>query len=115
SQSPSRCRLRKRSSARCSSSESGSGKVLIAACLLMIALIFGTALQQRWDVLTQQMIYLWIEAALLATRPWDRWSIDAPLKGAVPRPAGKSASLGRWIREGDPPRRRRLGENHHVT
>jgi thiosulfate dehydrogenase [quinone] large subunit len=51
--------------------------VLVAGTLLMIALVFGTALQQRWDVLTQQMVYLSIYAALLATRSWDRWSLDA--------------------------------------
>jgi thiosulfate dehydrogenase [quinone] large subunit len=50
---------------------------LTAGPLLMIALIFGTALQQHWDTLTQQMLYVFIYTALLATRSWDRWSLDA--------------------------------------
>ncbi len=50
--------------------------VLSAGALLMISLVFGTALQQHWDVLTQQMLYVLIYAALLATRLWDRWSLD---------------------------------------
>ena len=52
-------------------------KVLSSGMLMMMALIFGTALQQRWDTLTQQMVYVFIYAALLATRSWDRWSLDA--------------------------------------
>ncbi len=51
--------------------------VLSAGTLLMIALVFGTALQQHWDILTQQMVYVLLYAALLATRSWDRWSLDA--------------------------------------
>jgi thiosulfate dehydrogenase [quinone] large subunit len=51
--------------------------VLTLGALLMIALMGGTALLQRWDVLTQQHIYLLLYAALLATRPWDRWSLDS--------------------------------------
>ncbi len=50
---------------------------LTAATLLMVALTFGTALQQRWDTLTQQMLYVFLYSALLATRSWDRWSLDA--------------------------------------
>jgi thiosulfate dehydrogenase [quinone] large subunit len=51
--------------------------VLSAGTLLMIALVFGTALRQHWDILTQQMVYVLLYAALLATRSWDRWSLDA--------------------------------------
>jgi thiosulfate dehydrogenase [quinone] large subunit len=50
---------------------------LTAATLLMMALIFGTALQQHWDTVTQQMLYVFLYSALLATRSWDRWSFDA--------------------------------------
>jgi thiosulfate dehydrogenase [quinone] large subunit len=50
---------------------------LTAATLLMMALILGTALQQHWDTLTQQMLYAFLYSALLATRSWDRWSLDA--------------------------------------
>jgi thiosulfate dehydrogenase [quinone] large subunit len=51
--------------------------VLTAGTLLMMALLLGTALQQHWDTLTQQMLYVFIYTALLATRSWDRWSLDA--------------------------------------
>lgn len=59
--------------------------VLCAGMLLMMALVLGTALQQHWDVLTQQMVYLSIYAALLATRSWDRWSLDALIRPAERR------------------------------
>ena len=51
--------------------------VLAAGMLVMTALVFGTALLQHWDVLTQQMFYVFLYAVLLATRSWDRWSFDA--------------------------------------
>jgi len=51
--------------------------VLAAGMLMMTALVFGTALLQHWDVLTQQMFDVFLYAALLATRSWDRWSFDA--------------------------------------
>jgi thiosulfate dehydrogenase [quinone] large subunit len=54
---------------------------LVAGALLMLGLIFGTALLQRWDTLTQQMIYSLIYAALIATLSWDRWSVDALRSG----------------------------------
>jgi thiosulfate dehydrogenase (quinone) large subunit len=54
---------------------------LAAGGLLIAALVFGTALLQRWDTLTQQMVYAFVYAALLATLEWDRWSIDAVLRG----------------------------------
>ena len=50
---------------------------LAAGALMLVALVFGTALLQRWDTLTQQMVYALLYAALIATRPWDRWSLDA--------------------------------------
>jgi thiosulfate dehydrogenase [quinone] large subunit len=50
---------------------------LVAGALLMLGLVFGTALLQRWDTLTQQMVYSLIYAALIATLSWDRWSVDA--------------------------------------
>ncbi|HEY4884245.1 MAG TPA: hypothetical protein VII08_11495 [Myxococcales bacterium] len=51
--------------------------VLAAGMLLMTALVFGTALLQHWDILTQQMLYVFLYAVLLATRSWDHWSFDA--------------------------------------
>jgi thiosulfate dehydrogenase [quinone] large subunit len=53
---------------------------LAAGALLMLVLVFGTALLQRWDTLTQQMLYAFLYAALLATQSWDRWSVDAALR-----------------------------------
>jgi thiosulfate dehydrogenase (quinone) large subunit len=54
---------------------------LAAGALLMLALVSGTALLQRWDTLTQQMVYSLIYAALIATLSWDRWSVDALRSG----------------------------------
>jgi thiosulfate dehydrogenase [quinone] large subunit len=54
---------------------------LAAGALLMLILVFGTALLQRWDTLTQQMVYSLIYAALIATLSWDRWSVDALRSG----------------------------------
>jgi len=45
------------------------------------------ALQQRRDGLTQQLIYVSILAALLATRSWDRWSLDSRPQPARSAPA----------------------------
>jgi thiosulfate dehydrogenase (quinone) large subunit len=50
---------------------------LAAGALMIASLVFGTALLQRWDTLTQQMVYALLYAALIATRSWDRWSLDA--------------------------------------
>jgi thiosulfate dehydrogenase [quinone] large subunit len=54
---------------------------LPAGALLIMALVFGTALLQRWDTVTQQMLYALIYAALIATLGWDRWSVDAARSG----------------------------------
>ncbi len=60
---------------------------LVAGAVLIAALVFGTALLQRWDTLTQQMIYALVYAALIATRSWDRWSLDAArFASRPPRP-----------------------------
>jgi thiosulfate dehydrogenase (quinone) large subunit len=53
---------------------------LTAGALLILALVFGTALLQRWETLTQQMVYAFLYAALLATLDWDRWSADAAIR-----------------------------------
>ena len=57
---------------------------LAAGVLMIAALVFGTALLQRWDTLTQQMVYALIYAALIATLSWDRWSLDAVRSGSRP-------------------------------
>jgi thiosulfate dehydrogenase (quinone) large subunit len=50
---------------------------LALGALMIAALVFGTALLQHWDIVTQQMVYSLVYAALLATRSWDRWSVDS--------------------------------------
>jgi thiosulfate dehydrogenase (quinone) large subunit len=57
---------------------------LVAGALMIAALVFGTALLQRWDTLTQQMVYALIYSTLIATRSWDRWSLDAVRSPARP-------------------------------
>lgn len=57
---------------------------LAAGAVMIAVLVFGTALLQRWDTLTQQMIYALVYAALIATRSWDRWSLDAARSASRP-------------------------------
>jgi thiosulfate dehydrogenase (quinone) large subunit len=49
---------------------------LIGGGLLIIVLVFGTALRSDWDTLGIQMIYAAIYYLLLAARTDDRFSID---------------------------------------
>ena len=49
---------------------------LVSGGLLIIALVFGTALRTDWDTLGIQMIYAAIYYLLLASRTYDRFSID---------------------------------------
>jgi thiosulfate dehydrogenase [quinone] large subunit len=58
---------------------------LVLGALSMAALVLGTALLQHWDILTQQIVYAFIYAALLATRSWDRWSLDSIRGSGSPR------------------------------
>jgi thiosulfate dehydrogenase [quinone] large subunit len=50
---------------------------LVAGMLLMILLLAGVCLLEKWDVAGMQLIYLGFYAALLATAQWDRYSADA--------------------------------------
>jgi thiosulfate dehydrogenase [quinone] large subunit len=50
---------------------------LLAGGMLIAALMFGTALQGKWDVLTQQLIYAALYAALLANAQWNRLALDS--------------------------------------
>jgi thiosulfate dehydrogenase [quinone] large subunit len=50
---------------------------LIVGALAMAALIFGTALRSDWDTLAIQMLYALIYAALIATREYNAYSLDA--------------------------------------
>ena len=49
---------------------------LVGGGLLIIALVFGTALRSDWDTLGIQMIYAAIYYLLLVSRTYDRFSID---------------------------------------
>ena len=49
---------------------------LVGGGLLIIALLFGTALRSDWDTLGIQMIYAAIYYVLLANRTHDRFLID---------------------------------------
>jgi thiosulfate dehydrogenase [quinone] large subunit len=49
---------------------------LVGGGLLIIALVFGTALRSDWDTLGIQMIYAAIYYLLLVSRRYDRFSID---------------------------------------
>ena len=49
---------------------------LVAGSALMILLLFGVCLLQKWEVAGLQLTYLAIYAALLFTAEWDRFSID---------------------------------------
>jgi len=49
---------------------------LVSGGLLIIALVFGTALRTDWDTLGIQMIYAAIYYLLLVSRTYDRFSID---------------------------------------
>jgi len=49
---------------------------LVGGGLLIIALVFGTALRSDWDTLGIQMIYAAVYYLLLVSRTYDRFSID---------------------------------------
>jgi thiosulfate dehydrogenase [quinone] large subunit len=50
---------------------------LLLGALAMAALVFGTALRSDWDTLAIQMLYALIYAALIATREYNAYSLDA--------------------------------------
>jgi thiosulfate dehydrogenase [quinone] large subunit len=50
---------------------------LVAGTLLMMLLLFGVCLLQKWDLAGLQLSYVAFYAALLATAGWDRYSVDA--------------------------------------
>jgi thiosulfate dehydrogenase (quinone) large subunit len=49
---------------------------LVIGTLLMLLLIFGSALIQQWEIVSVQMIYVAFYAGLLATVRFDRFSLD---------------------------------------
>jgi thiosulfate dehydrogenase (quinone) large subunit len=50
---------------------------LFLGALTMAALVFGTALRSDWNTLAIQMLYALIYAALIATREYNAYSLDA--------------------------------------
>ncbi|RKG93775.1 MauE/DoxX family redox-associated membrane protein [Corallococcus terminator] len=64
--------------------------VLAAGGLLMMALVFGTALRGEWETLSVQMLYVGFYAALLGTARFNRLSLDRlrlPVTAATSHPA----------------------------
>jgi thiosulfate dehydrogenase (quinone) large subunit len=53
---------------------------LSAGALLMMALIFGTALRSEWNLLFLQMFYSFLYFVLLMCRQYDSFSVDGLLK-----------------------------------
>jgi thiosulfate dehydrogenase [quinone] large subunit len=53
---------------------------LSAGALLMMALIFGTALRSEWNILFLQMFYSFLYFALLMCRQYDSFSVDGLLR-----------------------------------
>jgi thiosulfate dehydrogenase [quinone] large subunit len=49
---------------------------LVIGSLLMIVLMFGICLAQNWTVAAEQLVYMFVFAALLASARHDRYSID---------------------------------------
>ena len=60
-------------------------EALVAGALLMLALTFGTALRQDWDVAGVQLLYSAVYAALIATLRYNRLSLDHKAFAAVNR------------------------------
>jgi thiosulfate dehydrogenase [quinone] large subunit len=50
---------------------------LVAAAVLMLGIIFGTALRNEWQIVFLQMFYSFMYSILLIWRRWDVWSVDA--------------------------------------
>ena len=58
--------------------------ILVAGTFLIIVLTFGVCLAQNWPVASEQLIYLLVYGALLATLRYDRFSVDYLLLGSNP-------------------------------
>jgi thiosulfate dehydrogenase [quinone] large subunit len=54
---------------------------LVAASLLMMALIIGTSFQQKWDVVSSQLIYSIIIFMLVWTQQSNFYSVDRMMLG----------------------------------
>ena len=54
---------------------------LTLAALLMIGIIFGTAMRSDWQLVFLQMFYSLLYAMMLMWRRYDLWSVDAKMSG----------------------------------
>jgi len=50
---------------------------LVGAAVLMLGIIFGTALRGDWQIVFLQMFYSVLYSAMLMWRRYDAWSVDA--------------------------------------
>jgi thiosulfate dehydrogenase [quinone] large subunit len=50
---------------------------LALAALLMVGIIFGTAMRSDWQLVFLQMFYSFLCALMLTWRRYDTWSVDA--------------------------------------
>jgi thiosulfate dehydrogenase (quinone) large subunit len=67
--------------------------VLAAGVAFVCLLIFGSALQGKWDIVTQQLIYAAAFSGLLATARWNRFAVDTGLRPETARVAHERASM----------------------
>lgn len=51
-------------------------EALVAGAALMVVLLAGTCIKEDWSTAGLQLIYSALYFALLATRSWERWSVD---------------------------------------
>ena len=55
--------------------------VLAFAALLMVGIIFGTAMRGDWQIVFLQMFYSLLYSLMLMLRRYDVWSVDAKMSG----------------------------------
>jgi thiosulfate dehydrogenase (quinone) large subunit len=53
---------------------------LVLAAVLMLGIIFGTALRGDWQIVFLQMFYSLLYALMLMWRRYDVWSVDAMMR-----------------------------------
>jgi thiosulfate dehydrogenase (quinone) large subunit len=54
---------------------------LTLAALLMVGIIFGTAMRGDWQIVFLQMFYSLLYSLMLILRRYDVWSVDAKMGG----------------------------------
>lgn len=54
---------------------------LTLAAILMVGIIFGTALRSDWQLVFLQMFYSLLYTVMLMGRRYDAWSLDAKMGG----------------------------------